>query len=582
MTNRLGDRLRLALRRWPLLSRLADDTRGNVLLFMAAGVIPVTAAIGGGVDLTRAYMAQARLQQAVDAATLAGRKAMTDGSLDTAAPEIVKFLQNNYPAEMSDGSGIDVDDPIFQSEPVEISSTISDEGALCVTAQATIPTLVMGAFGKQSITIGADSCARRSGTNIDVVLVLDVTGSMAGTRITALKAATNDFLETLDDTRTQLAVSGLRVRVGIVPYSQAVNVGRLLREENASYIETVSQPYWSDIGTPYRPCLNNSDRNCDWRNSDADDSPRAVSLDVSSFVTAGGASGSSYSNAYAWKGCVEMRQSIKTIGSSTSAASIPAGAWDIIDAAPGASVNGGTAPAWRPFFASPLSNENRYGPSPRTTQPTTQPWSAMKWEVDRDSTWRAARSSASTSGSNPNANCPAEAKKLGEHSASSLSTYVNSLTAQGGTLHDVGMYWGLVMISPQAPFANETEYLAPGHTGSKRDVKKYIVFMTDGQLEPPGSYSAWGKEGWEKRIHSDADSVAEHRKRFQMLCEAAKQQNVNISTIAFGDSMGTSDRSALTGCATNTDQFYEAANSADLIAVFQAIANNIGYLRLSE
>jgi hypothetical protein len=129
---------------------------------------------------------------------------------------------------------------------------------------------------------------------------------------------------------------------------------------------------------------------------------------------------------------------------------------------------------------------------------------------------------------------------------------------------------------------NETEYLAPGHTGSKRDVKKYIVFMTDGELAPPGSYSAWGKESWEKRIHSDSDSTTEHRKRFQMLCEAAKQQNVNISTIAFGDDMGISDERALKGCATTEDQYYEAANSADLIAVFQAIANNIGYLRLSE
>ncbi|MDO9489738.1 MAG: hypothetical protein Q7J32_15285, partial [Sphingomonadaceae bacterium] len=534
---------------------------------------------------TRAYMAQARLQQAVDAATLAGRKAMTDGSLDTADPEIVKFLQNNYPANMSDGTGISIADPIFQSEAVVMNSTISDQGALCVTAQATVPTLVMGAFGKQSITIGANSCARRSGTNIDVVLVLDVTGSMAGTRLTALKTATTDFLETLDDTRTQLAVSGLRVRVGIVPYSQAVNIGRLLKEESATYLATTAQDYWTDIGTQYRPCTDDSKDSCNWRNSEDDDYARAVPLDVANFVDAGGASGTDYSNAYAWKGCVEMRSSIKTIGSSTSSASIPDGAWDILDVAPGQSHGGGTAPAWRPYLAVPVDDDsNQYGTSPRTTQPTTAPWSQMKWEMSDRATWRTQRSSASATSNtdNPNASCPAEAKKLGEHTAASLTSYVNGLVAAGGTLHDVGMYWGLVMISPQAPFPNETEYLAPGHTGSKRDVKKYIIFMTDGELAPPSTYSAWGKESWEKRIHSDSDSKSEHRKRFQMLCEAAKQQNVNISTIAFGDNMGTTDANALRGCATNTDQYYAAANSADLIAVFQAIANNIGYLRLSE
>ncbi|MFC3714178.1 pilus assembly protein TadG-related protein [Sphingoaurantiacus capsulatus] len=575
MANRLGGRFRAAL------GRLRQDTRGNVMLFMAAGVIPVTAAVGGGVDLTRAYMAQARLQQAVDAATLAGRKAMTDGQLATAAPEITKFLQNNYPANMADGTGLSVAEPIFQSESIDVDSEITEQGALCVTASTSVPTLVMGAFGKQSIGISADSCARRSGTNIDVVLVLDVTGSMAGSRLTALKTATTDFLETLDDTRTQLAVSGLRVRVGIVPYSQAVNIGRLLHEENSAYIAT-SGDYWTDIGTPYRPCTNDSDDDCNWRNRTSDDNARAVALDLSSFITNGGAAGTSFNNAYAWKGCVEMRPSIKTIGSSTSISSIPAGAWDIIDAAPGVVVNGGTAPAWKPYFSSPTKSENRFGTSPRTTQPTAAPWSAMKWEVDDRPTWRTTRASATTTGANPNASCPAEAKKLGEHSATSLASYVSGLVAEGGTLHDVGMYWGLAMISPQAPFVNETEYLAAGHTGSKRDVKKYIVFMTDGELAPPGTYSAWGKESWDKRIHSDSDSTTEHRKRFQMLCEAGKQQNVNISTIAFGDSMGSSDATALQNCATNTDQYYKAANSADLIAVFQVIANNIGYLRLSE
>jgi Flp pilus assembly protein TadG len=585
MASHVGDRLRAALGRWRRLADLAGDTRGNVMLFMAAGVIPVTAAVGGGVDLTRAYMAQARLQQAVDAATLAGRKAMTDGKLETANPEIVKFLQNNYPANMADGTGLTVADPIFQSEAVDLDATISDQGALCVTAQATVPTLVMGAFGKRSITIGANSCARRSGTNIDVVLVLDVTGSMAGTRLSALKTATTNFLKTLDDTRTQLAVSGLRVRVGIVPYSQAVNIGRLLREEDSSYIATSAQEYWTDIGTQYRPCTDNANAACNWRNSSADDDARAVALDVESFVTAGGASGTAYTNAYAWKGCVEMRPSIKTIKSSTSSASIPAGAWDILDVAPGVTVGGTPAPPWRPYLAVPVdSDSNAYGTSPRTTQPTAAPWSQMKWLVDDRSTWRTTRSSASATSStdNPNASCPAEAKKLGEHTATSLTSYVNGLVAEGGTLHDVGMYWGLVMITPQAPFVNETEYLAPGHTGSKRDVKKYIVFMTDGELAPPSTYSAWGKEGWEKRIHSDSDSKDEHRKRFQMLCEAGKQQNVNISTVAFGDAMGTSDANALKGCATTEDQYYKASNAADLIAVFQAIANNIGYLRLSE
>ncbi|MEM8827479.1 MAG: pilus assembly protein TadG-related protein, partial [Pseudomonadota bacterium] len=44
-----------------ILRRLARDESGNAILIVAAATVPLLGAIGGGIDMTRGYMAQARL-----------------------------------------------------------------------------------------------------------------------------------------------------------------------------------------------------------------------------------------------------------------------------------------------------------------------------------------------------------------------------------------------------------------------------------------------------------------------------------------------------------------------------------------
>ena len=56
------------------MSRLARSQKGNVVAIVAAAIIPLAALIGGGLDMGRAYMARARMQQACDAAAI--RKAL--------------------------------------------------------------------------------------------------------------------------------------------------------------------------------------------------------------------------------------------------------------------------------------------------------------------------------------------------------------------------------------------------------------------------------------------------------------------------------------------------------------------------
>jgi Flp pilus assembly protein TadG len=623
-----------------MLRRLWRDKRGNAALLMAAGVGPVTLAIAGGVDMTRAYMADARLQQAVDAATLAGRKVLEGTNVaDGSAAELAvqRFLDANFPTAGSD--------PIFGADPIEKQLTLREDGSFCVTAETRIPTILIGGFkfgeeGNRRISeypLAADSCARRSGSNIDVVMVLDVTGSMedpAGSmsRIQALRQATRDFLAIMDTTRTQLATAGLRVRVGFVPYNQTVNIGRLVVADEPTagdYVSAGPAPgctgtsttdkwdnncQWSNIGWP--PVIDNSNKwvnpdddtknmanqnlssaNYNWNGTPrplVDDAARSQTLpDLTNYIAGAGAPGSAWTDAYKWKGCLEARPSVRTIGSTTALAPPPDAAFDVLDIAPGTVTPAGVAPKWRPYLAMPLSGANQYGPPGRVT-PTTAPWNQIPWRVRsvggnsggaleyRDPASVLPAATATNSGNaGPNRNCPLESKGLTTASKAELDSYVDGLKSGGSTLHDIGMFWGLAMISPGAPFTNPTTYIDPSRTGvPQAEVKKYIVFMTDGLMDPNGSsYSSWGIEDWEDRIKTTNDSTTQHRRRFEMICEQAKRGGVTVYTIALGSSTPNAE---IKRCASTADNYYKANDASALIDTFKQIANNIGFLRTSQ
>ena len=61
---------------------LCSNTRGSTLAICAAAIIPLLLLMGSGLDMSRAYMAKLRLQQACDAGSLAGRRVMQGDTLD--------------------------------------------------------------------------------------------------------------------------------------------------------------------------------------------------------------------------------------------------------------------------------------------------------------------------------------------------------------------------------------------------------------------------------------------------------------------------------------------------------------------
>lgn len=196
------------------LTALLRDRSGNILPLTAMAVVVLTALIGSGVDLSRVYRAQNRLQSACDAAVLAGRRTeMTNGFDTNAAAVAQKYFKVNF------------DEAQQGTSATTLTTTTADSGnTIKGAATTTVPMQLMQIFGKTSITVTANCTSTMGIGNSDVTFVLDTTGSMSDTmsdgsvKMTGLKAAVKNFWVTLNNT---VANSNARVRYAFVPYTKS-------------------------------------------------------------------------------------------------------------------------------------------------------------------------------------------------------------------------------------------------------------------------------------------------------------------------------------------------------------------------
>ena len=176
--------------------------------------------------------------------------------------------------------------------------------------------------------------------------------------------------------------------------------------------------------------------------------------------------------------------------------------------------------------------------------------------------------------------CPTFARKLAEIDASTLSTYLAGLTPAGFTYHDIGMMWGLRLMSPQGLFA--AEHQAAEASGK---VARHLIFMTDGDTDTRiTAYDAWGMSAVARRrtpkgaIPTNAQQNAITEQRLSDLCTVAKNdKNITVWVIAFGTKLTT----LLSNCAS-PNRAYQANNAAELTKTFSDIASQIASLRITK
>lgn len=204
------------------------DRSGNVLPIAAIGMLLSAALVGGGIDMSRAYRAQNRLQAACDSGVLAGRRAVASSGLDNnAKTQAGNFFLTNF-----NDTAMEATNTVFTPTTPDNGQTVNG------TASTTLKLAVMKIFGFQSFNLSVNCTASMGVGNSDVVMVLDTTGSMdtdtgSGTRMDALQQAMKNFYSTV---KTATASTNARIRYGFVPFSSSVNVGKLIYAADPSYL----------------------------------------------------------------------------------------------------------------------------------------------------------------------------------------------------------------------------------------------------------------------------------------------------------------------------------------------------------
>lgn len=534
------------------MGRLARDTGGNVLTIVAAAVIPLAAFVGAGLDLSRAYLVRTRLQQACDAGVLAGRRSMgAGGSLTTAvSDQVKKFVNFNFPQTSYDTTA-------FSITPTLTSAT----DTLNLTLATNMNTAIMKLFGSNTVAVSVDCSARDDYANIDIVLVLDTTGSMACkpertesecstyansktgktmtvdgktvtyveeetsgssniSRIQGLRDALTSLQSQMGIIETQFSAAAAstrkRVRWAVVPFSQMTNPG--FSKGTAGTTLYARNPTWFNASGSYR------NSQCNSQSNSCADKAKTTDHDATWISKT-------------WDGCVEERTTSNLINGSSSyqiPGNLPTAAYDL------------------KFDATPANTDTR--------------WTM----ADPEATGVAQYA------------CPKAMREWGAMTATDFSTYFaasNGFIANGGTYLDLGMLWAARLLSRTGLWAadNPTIY-------NTFPVKRYVILMTDGAMDTGNvGYGAYAQEYWWKRTTSDGSAttaVVNHTKRWLMTCDAIKNMETEIYAISFG--AGSTLSADMQACSSGAGYGYRAADSAELNKAFQDIGENIGSLRLSR
>jgi hypothetical protein len=239
------------------LSRLLHNEAGNVLFMTAAFLIPLLGLVGGGVDMSRLYLAKTRLQQACDAGALAGRKAMGNGSWTTTGTgnteaRAINIFQGNFKDGDFGATGV-----TDTANGITAFPTYTESGGVVTgKAKITMPMMVIKVLGITTKSISVACTSKMEIPNTDVMFVIDNTGSMncqvahsgyscpggdnngvedSAAKMKGLRSAIKCFYEALakiDTTEncgsTPSGTVTAQIRFGFMPYSVNVNVGKLL------------------------------------------------------------------------------------------------------------------------------------------------------------------------------------------------------------------------------------------------------------------------------------------------------------------------------------------------------------------
>jgi len=434
-------------------------------------------------------------------------------------------------------------------------------------AEATLPTTFMRIFGKNEMKVSARSEITREMTGLEVALVLDVTGSMDDPvgngdptkKIAALRTAGADLVNILFGSHEEVD----DLWVGVVPFSQSVNIGT----NHAGWMNDLAN--YTDMiycvgptsGTPKCP---------------SDSLTIATAFNVSTrtnpitrvnrYMDAAPAGwyfkDPVTSERHGWGGCVLERWTNSR---------------DVTDDTP-------DTQKWDTYFVFDTSS-----PAGPLAPPTSDPQNNNNWRSNSGNyqVFKDHDTDPNTAEVSANKGCPEQAITTLTNKKADLLAAINNLQYPRGNTHiPVGAVWGWRLLSPQwrglwggDMDANDLplEYDEPLS-------QKAMILMTDGINTMSSSiYTSYGwlKDGNLGTTNSGT-AVTKLNNKTTTICNAMKAKGVLIYTIVFGNGSDTTSKNLMKNCASETDFYFFSPSSESLKSAFKAIGDSLSKLRISR
>lgn len=515
--------------------RLASDESGLSAIAFAVSLAVLAPLTLGLFDVYMASQQRGRLQDAMDAAALyaARSTAQTDADIDALGD---KALLANLTL---------VEGAVLESSDFHLAGT-----KVVGQAQVRVHGFAPQLWQHRPVSVAAE--VQRSIDRLEIALVLDNTGSMAGTKLTTLKTEAKKLVDKLA-TAAALSSEPTPIKIALVPFSNTVRVQATtsLSTYNTSSHTGTGIPSWVD-----------PQGKAHWAggtNRDVFDTQYTDRLTAMKNI------------GQSWSGCVEARRA----------------PYDVQEDAPDSST---PATMFTPYFwpDEPDSSDfNDYLTDNAGSGATwmTREKRAAKYAVG--ASWRHT-GNFQVLGMNyvhgPNAGCTLEPMMRLTTSTANVKSAIDRMVAIGETNIPVGLAWGWHALTPNAPLADGAAYTTP-------HLRKIVILMTDGEntLYDSGDSndSYYGGYGfiWQNMLGIAGSASSSTRtttvnNRLSQLCANMKAKKIAIYTVRVEVSSGSS--SLLRNCATSPDMFFDVSNVSGLGAAFDSIAASITNLRITH
>jgi Flp pilus assembly protein TadG len=422
-----------------VLARFRRSEQASIAIYFALSAVVFIGVTGLAVDAARGYLIKARLSAAVDAAALAGGKALTNSETKAKA-DALAFFQANFPAG---AMGATVSTPTIV--------LANNDTTVTVNATASVPTTLMTVLGYNVMNVAATATASRAISGLDVVFSLDVSGSMGSpaTKLSSLKSAATALVQDLYapfDSGSQsqfVTVNGVQyslLNIGVVPWNSKVNV----KSQSAIDAKTSTVVTTNNVASFTNPVTGAS------QSAYYTTNVSEVPLLSNPSSIAGG-----------WAGCVYARYIDD--GDQTNDADLSLGTTVTVGSK---TWGAGTVPLWDPVPISQGEDDSCY----ESSWNNNQNWTSGRTTVAKPSWWKV----ASPKNSGSCSECPDVGILPLQTDESKVTTMINSLVAGGNTNAPQGLFWAWEVLMPGDPFSEAV-------VSTPFERAQAIIFMTDGQ-----------------------------------------------------------------------------------------------------